>query len=258
MTGARTSARTRGPLEQRTLARREDSAKEPWYSSWEAVQVLASAYVIGVMAFFVWCSTCHPQHVYAALVTVIALTAGTMVISRIIRAKKRIARLRLGWSDEISVGQDLEALRARGYRVYHDVRDGDNSVDHVVIGPAGVYVIVTQAMGEPPEADAAITYDGQRILVNDAELEHDPLPRVRARRDAIGRILAIGAARRPPLRPVVLFAGWWIVRQTRSAEIWVLHPSSFPGLLDREPERLSTADIALFSNVLESHIQSRA
>jgi hypothetical protein len=52
--------------------------------------------------------------------------------------------LRQGIEGEKAVGQFLERLREQRYQVFHDlVGDGFN-VDHVLIGPAGVFTIETK------------------------------------------------------------------------------------------------------------------
>jgi Nuclease-related domain len=43
----------------------------------------------------------------------------------------------------------LDALRAEGWRVVHDLDTGRGSIDHVVIGPGGVFVIESKTWRPP-------------------------------------------------------------------------------------------------------------
>jgi hypothetical protein len=52
------------------------------------------------------------------------------------RTVPHLRSLRLAAEDEKAVGQFLEGLRERGYRVFHDVVGDGFNVDHVRIGPA--------------------------------------------------------------------------------------------------------------------------
>ncbi len=58
-------------------------------------------------------------------------------------------QLRLGRDGERIVGQELEKLREHGYRVYHDFLGDKSNIDHIVIGPTGVFTINTKAVSKP-------------------------------------------------------------------------------------------------------------
>jgi hypothetical protein len=40
---------------------------------------------------------------------------------------------------EKAVGEFLERFREKGYRIFHDIVGGDFNIDHVLIGPSGIY-----------------------------------------------------------------------------------------------------------------------
>ncbi|NPC81507.1 NERD domain-containing protein, partial [Pyxidicoccus fallax] len=68
---------------------------------------------------------------------------------------------RLGADGEERVGALLEQLRPHGWHVEHDVRVGSRgaNLDHLVIGPPGVFVLNTKAVhGE-------VVVDGDDVLV---------------------------------------------------------------------------------------------
>ncbi|MEO7368630.1 MAG: nuclease-related domain-containing protein [Gemmatimonadaceae bacterium] len=60
------------------------------------------------------------------------------------RVFHQFGRLNRGERGELKVAEALEELRPAGYRAFHDiVRDGFN-IDHVLVGPAGVFAIETK------------------------------------------------------------------------------------------------------------------
>jgi hypothetical protein len=50
-----------------------------------------------------------------------------------------------GWTGEREVARVLAPLTSVGYEVLHDVDLGSGNVDHVVVGPTGIYAIETKA-----------------------------------------------------------------------------------------------------------------
>lgn len=53
-------------------------------------------------------------------------------------------RCRLGYLGERAVGHHLNRLAADGYRVYHDLQFEGFNIDHVLVGPSGVYSVETK------------------------------------------------------------------------------------------------------------------
>ena len=81
-----------------------------------------------------------------------------------------------GERGELVVAEQLEELRATGFRCFHDiVRDGFN-IDHVVVGPPGVFVIETKFRS----GSGVIEFrNGQGIFVGGREEERDPFKQAR-------------------------------------------------------------------------------
>jgi len=62
------------------------------------------------------------------------------------------------------------------------VGDGFN-VDHVLIGPAGVFTVETKTHSKP-RGDARVVFDGEAIQVAGMEPDRDPVVQARGRRPA--------------------------------------------------------------------------
>lgn len=169
---------------------------------------------------------------------------------------KTIRALRLGFLGEMVVGQQLEGLRSRGYRVYHDLPEKGYNIDHVLIGPGGVFVIETKTRSKPAQGNAEVIYDGKSVLVDGWAPDRDPIKQVQACADRVREVLLTSTGKKPKVRPVVLYPGWWVTRQAKDVNVWVLNPDAFIKFLDHEPVVLAPTDIALLGTALESHIRS--
>lgn len=71
---------------------------------------------------------------------------------------------RVGATGERAVARKLDALTQRGWHVLHSIDTGAGDIDHLAIGPHGVYVINTKhhGAGRIVVTDKAITVNGYR------------------------------------------------------------------------------------------------
>jgi hypothetical protein len=81
------------------------------------------------------------------LASEVALLASMFVISRYVLPL--VERRDRGASAEEHVGELLETLPASEWRVIHDASLGRGNVDHILIGPAGVFTVETKSHPGP-------------------------------------------------------------------------------------------------------------
>ncbi len=108
---------------------------------------------------------------------VVALALGGFLVSfvlRVLRVRKlfeKIRTARLGLLGERAVAAALEPLLAKGYAVFHDLpAQGSQksfNLDHVVVGPSGLFVIETKARRKIHQDengdDHVVKFDGQSL-----------------------------------------------------------------------------------------------
>jgi hypothetical protein len=98
--------------------------------------VLLIGVAVGVAAGFTsW------TFIVAELAVLIALVAIDRQVVPIVDRRDR------GATAEEYVGALLEQLVPEGWRVLHDVNTGRGNVDHVVLGPGGVFTVETKSHG---------------------------------------------------------------------------------------------------------------
>jgi len=209
--------------------------------NWAAVMVAA-----WLVAAYEWLHYLRWVRVAPWVVTSAALVVTVWFISKWARVMPQVRRLKLGSEGEQVVGQMLEGLRAWGYSVFHDISDDGFNIDHVVVGPGGVFAMETKTISK--RTGARVTYDGQRVLVDGREMDRDPIKQAGALADRVQEILKRETRRDVDVRPVVLFPGWWVEPLPRPRpRVWVLNAKNVAGFIANEPPKLSPEDVALYS-----------
>lgn len=189
--------------------------------------------------------------------TIALILLSIPVIRKIRRERKQVQQLRLGLRGERAVGQLLQdALLPKGYRVFHDISVDDFNIDHALIGPGGVFAIETKT-NRKPDGDAHVSYDGLQVKVAGFIPDRDPVAQAKANADQLQEILFDRTGKKVTARGVVLYPGWWIDKQPRGVETWVLNENAFIGFLQREPVRLNQQEIDVLANGLARYVRDR-
>ena len=100
---------------------------------------------------------------------VLSLLTLAWLVWRVLSVRKRNAILLRGEEGERIVAQAIEdGLVSAGYSVFHDIQLQKNgkrfNIDHLVIGPNGVFAIETKNYRKPRTGQARVTYDGVKVL----------------------------------------------------------------------------------------------
>jgi Nuclease-related domain len=117
--------------------------------------------------------------------------------------------LKLGRDGEKAVGQFLETLRERRYRVFHDIVGGNFNLDHVLIGPAGVFTVETKTHRKP-SGDARVTFGGETIRIDGFEPDRDPIIQAKAQASWLCELLSESTGRNFAVRSAIVFPGWFV------------------------------------------------
>lgn len=246
----------RGPGE--SLKQRIDLMDENMIFLLLSLMVLPVLAGLGVLAGLQGSQFVSPgmRLVLALLVALAALAGGSWYL-----AKEAIRRGNhyLGWFGERMTAEELEPLRSQGWQVFHDVpaESGKQefNIDHVVIGPGGVFSIETKMRrkgnARPGRKDHEVFYDGKELSW--------PWKEDRYGLDQAGRNaawlrdwLSLMTGERIAVTPVLVFPGWYVVPPNAVHPVSVVHTSYLTGFVSLRKDVLNPGQIDLLARQLEA------
>jgi hypothetical protein len=127
-----------------------------------------------------------------------------------------------GATGEEFVGRVLAQKEAEGWRALHDVSFGRGNIDHIVVGPGGVFAIETKS------------HPG-RIAVD--RVEPGMLRQAYAEAKALERVIG------QPVVPLLVFSRAYVDRPRKRNGVVVLPARMLSGHLDRRRRILSDAQV---------------
>ncbi len=182
--------------------------------------------------------------------TVLAVMAAGYAAYRVRQGLPQLKALQLASLGEKSVGQMLETLRKQGYQVFHDVIGPGFNIDHVLIGPAGVFTIETKTHRKRP--NAKVLFDGETLTIDGRKPDRNPVVQAQAQARWLSHCLEESTGCPYRVKPVILFPGWWVEQTGRDSmrHTWVLAAKALPGFLGKteatlDLERVSQASFHL-------------
>lgn len=154
---------------------------------------------------------------------------------RIHRLLQHRTNLVLGLDAELAVGQELNQLMLQGCRVYHDFPAENFNIDHVVVGPKGIFAVETKGRAKPDRgrgsADAKVVYDGQKLIFP-GWFQKDPLDQAKRQADWLQKWLGSAVGESVSVKPVLMLPGWFVER-ANSGDVLVLNPKEIYRLTDK-------------------------
>jgi hypothetical protein len=249
---------TRSPLKSRPLRNPGQSVDEALGDSYDRLlmPLMLAAFLVAIAAME-WFRHAMAVPLSPWLYTFFAAAAVVYATYRITKVLPEARQLRLGRDGERVVGQYLERLREKGYRVFHDVVGAGFNIDHVIIGPAGIFSVETKTYSKPVRGEARIQFDGEKLNVNGYELDRDPIAQAKAQASWLREVISESTSQKMPIRPVIVFPGWFIEQSKGSTrDLWVLNPKALPDFLDHERPVLTREQVALASTHLSLFIRS--
>lgn len=157
-------------------------------------------------------------------------------------------RLNRGERGELHVADVLEELRGDGHRPIHDIVGDGFNVDHVLVGPHGVFAIETKYRSGKGE----ITVGNEGVFVGNRLEEKDCLKQARGSAKAVSQLIAENCGRREWVTPIVVFVGDWKIRNKwRDTDVRVFTPERLLDYIRDHQPQLTRKDIELIASHLE-------
>ncbi|TCK18718.1 nuclease-like protein [Thiogranum longum] len=219
---------------------------------------LVAAMMFTTLAGIEWLRYFRPSKPSPLAYTVLAFLAIAYFGYQSWKTLPQLKKMNQGIDGEKAVGQYLERLREDGYQVFHDVIGDGFNLDHVVIGPAGVFTVETKTWSKPDRGSPKIVFDGESIKSGYMKPNRDPLIQARAQSAWLRQLLEESTGKHYNVRPVIVFPGWFI-ESTKGAnnKLWVLEPKALPKFLSNVPDLMPVEDIKLASYHLSRFVRSR-
>jgi hypothetical protein len=259
-------ARTRSPIKSRprrgagTGLRNQiiDLAFDVMYPAMLATTLL-------ILAGYDWLRWFFATPPVPIIYTILAILAWLWAWRSYRRTMAQVNRLALALDGERTVADLLADLADAGYRAFHDLEfpaanGGTFNVDHILIGPAGIFAIETKTRSkrDEPGSNPKVVYNGETVLIDGHPPERDPIAQARASADAIRHMIKDQTGRHIKVRGVVLYPGWYI-KESPDADVWVLEPKRLRAYLRHTPPlgpTLSRDDVAFYAAAVERYQRS--
>lgn len=248
---------TKSPIRTKLLRQAGQSLNEEWdrlvnerAMSWVAVALVAVAFAIA--EWLRWWTNAPPSPLF---VTGIALLVVAIAVSRTIKITTQARLVNRGLEGERAVGECLDQLRSDGYRAFHDILGDGFNVDHVLVGPGGVFAIETKTSWKPVGRESAVVYDGEKITVDGFLPDRDPVVQVRAAARHVKDIIRQTTGQDVFVQPVILFPGWY-TRQPSGSDIWVLNETTFPKWIHGADAKLDEGSIQQIAGAIAAHVRA--
>jgi|GEM_PF-3206943 len=214
------------------------------------LSIIAGSLFLGLLLIF-WVNYYFPFKGSMIFASVTCISIATYLFSKAWKNYRAVKLMNVGIKSERDVGHFLQQnIAPLGYRVLNSLNRNNHDIDHIIVGPTGVYCIETknlQWMIENP-----VEFDGNLITVNGKELPRkDP---IKQSKSAAAEVSAFLQAYDIQLfvTPVVLLPGR-IIHGIQSNQIIVGNMKIFEEYIHSAEPILSAKQVKLFADVL-SHL----
>jgi hypothetical protein len=166
----------------------------------------------------------------------IVLLASMFVISRYVLPL--VERRDRGATGEEHVGRLLDELAGSDWRVLHDASLGRGNVDHILIGPAGVFTVETKSHPGP---------------VRVGRLHGGMLGQAQAQRRTVERVTGVD------VEPLIVFSRAWVDRPlARRKGVRVVPARMLLGYLRRREAKLTRSEVGRAHSLVVAALMERA
>lgn len=252
-------AKPRSPIRNEPLRLPGQSIEEARRAGWDEVETPVLAVVFAwILVFQEWSALLVPTRMGPVSMTIIAVLVTAWAVPKIRAYWRKDADYQLGRKGELAVAECLESLRAQGFRPLHDIVAGRFNVDHVLIGPPGIFAIETKTRRKSGGREEKVLVDGSRILIAGRSAEPNPADQAKGNAAWVRGLLARSTGREFTVDPVVVFPGWWVEFNQKPNGLFVMNEKGFENIIAKLPATLTKEEIAMAAFHLEQFVRATA
>jgi hypothetical protein len=168
----------------------------------------------------------------------------TWSVFRAIQIMDRLRAIKAGIEGELATAQLLSPLLSEGWRLFHDIPHARGNIDHVLVGPNGIFAIESKyrskRRSQKGKESAQVDYDGKRLRFASGSYETLPLEQAQAIGTELAKTLRGKLGHDVPVKSVVSLPGWFVRYTARfdPRAVGVINPKSH-GWFKRQPIALT-------------------
>ncbi|MDZ7669448.1 MAG: nuclease-related domain-containing protein [Gammaproteobacteria bacterium] len=139
--------------------------------------------------------------------------------------------------------------------MFHDILGPSWNIDHVVIGPAGIFTVETKTLSKPLRGRAIIRYENQSLKKGPFDISNY-LDQARAQAAYVEAWLKDATGQRYAVQPTVVFPGWSIDSRDADPQVWVMDLKDLIESVKARHAQLSPEQIKSAASALSTEIRS--
>ena len=148
---------------------------------------------------------------FGVFVLIVALVSGP----RLMKSLRAYWNYQLGFKGERVVAEELNQLLSQGWRVFHDVPFDGYNVDHVAVGPVGVFAVETKTRRKWKDratvhAAHIVVWDGKQFTWPSGTKNEFGLDQAVRNAKTVGDFLSKATGESVSCQPVLTLPGWFI------------------------------------------------
>ena len=144
---------------------------------------------------------------------------------------------------EEKTGAIIEGL-PEGNFIIHDFNTGRGNIDHILVGPKGVFTL------EVKSHRGTVTFDNGSLLRDGKAFEKDFLKQAWAECFAVREILAKWDIKEPNAEPLIIFSNAFVKVRGKANGVAVINLKFLPSYLERSQDRLTEGEAGRIFNRL--------
>jgi Nuclease-related domain len=221
-----------------------DEQIDPW------IVVLSTIPILGALALTLRTQTI-PIVIFFFLLSAVMCLVAERKLGPLFQER---AAYRLGFEGERYVAEELNQLMTNGFHVFHDVPFDKYNMDHVLVGPNGVFVVETKTKRKR----VADGQDNYKVLFDGARLnfprgwDTDALDQARLNAKTLSQWLSSATADRITAYPILTIPGWFVELSVPESDIYVANPKQIRSfVLGSNENPLTPPEIQRIAHQLE-------
>lgn len=182
--------------------------------------------------------------------TVVAVGVAAYCGFRIFRFRKEIRNLNQAEKGERRIAELLRQLRRRDYVAFDDLLVRNANIDHVLVGPGGIFAIETKAYWIFGDGRVGVDESGVLRLSGKPAFK-DPLRQATLAAQAVAKVLQDRMQKQYDVTPVLVFPGWKLRGARRETGVIVLTDAIIAEFFEGRSRLLANQDVSSICSHLD-------